>query len=298
MKGCSLSRVGVWLGAVTVLGSSVLVAEGRAPAVAGTAQVAASARNAPLLRVVHQPGSKATSLCPGCSYNWAGYAQVASHRHTFTEVTATFVVPTVTSSIAGTQVAADWVGIGGYGDGSLVQAGIQSVATTVDNETNVSYEAWTEILPQAEKSLSVPVSAGDSVTVTVQEVSKNRWLMQIQDGSQVGSRTVTYHARGASAEAIHERPCMASPCSEVNHLASLAQTSNVTFGPGSVSETAPGLPPETEPLLGDVSGAALHDLSMVADDGITVIATPSAPDAAQDAFTVADGAATPPAPGI
>jgi hypothetical protein len=287
-----LNRFGLRLAAMTVLVAPVVLAAGAGPA------VAASGRGAPILRATPAPGSKATMLCPGCSYNWSGYAQVATRRHTFTEVTDTVVVPTVTSSIPGTQVAADWVGIGGYSDGTLVQAGIQTTASTIDNQTSISYDAWTEILPQAEKPLSMTVAAGDTVTITVQEVAKNSWLMQIQDGSQVGSRTVTYRSKGLSAEAVHERPCVASPCRDVDHLASLTQTSNVAFGPGSVSETAPGSPPVTEPLLGTVSRATLHELFMVGNNGTTVIATPSPPDAALNSFTVADGAAAPAAPSV
>lgn len=294
-RGGRLSRCGLRLASLAAFASPLVLAAGAGPAVAA---VAVSGRGAPLLRAVPAPGAKATTLCSGCSFNWSGYAQVATRRHTFTEVTDTVVVPTVTSSIAGTQVAADWVGIGGYNDGTLVQAGIQTTASTVDNQTTVSYDAWTEILPQAERPLSITVAAGDTVTITVQEVATNSWLMQIQDGSEVGSRTVTYKSRGLSAEAIHERPCVASPCREINHLASLAQTSDVTFGPGSVSETAPGTTPVTEPLLGNVSHATLHALSMVANDGLTVIATPSMPDTAQDSFTVADGASAPVPPAV
>jgi hypothetical protein len=285
--------VAVRLASMAALVTPLVLAAGAGPA---GAAVAASGRGAPLLRAVPAPGAKKKMLCAGCSYNWSGYAQVATRRHTFTEVTDTVVVPTVTSSVAGTQVAADWVGIGGYSDGTLVQAGIQTTASTVDNVTSVSYDAWTEILPQAEKPLAMTVAAGDTVTITVQEVAKNSWLMQIQDGSEVDGRTVTYRSRGLSAEAIHERPCVASPCR--THLASLTQTTNVTFGPGSVSETAPGSPPVTEPLLGTVNRATLHALSMVANDGVTVIATPSAPDTAEDAFTVADGAVAPAPPSV
>jgi hypothetical protein len=72
----------------------------------------------------------------------------------------------------------------------------------------------------------------------------------------------------------------------------------VTFGPGSLSETRAGRPPVTEPLLAPANGATLHFIPMVADDGTTVIATPSSPSTAQDAFTVADGNATPPTPSI
>jgi hypothetical protein len=283
-----------------LMGASLVVVTGTAGSAAASAAGSARppVRTGPFLRATRPPGVRATTTCPGCSFNWAGYAQVATHRHTFTEVTDTFVVPTVTSSIAGQQVAADWVGIGGYNDPTLVQAGIETTVATANNQTTTTYNAWTEILPQNESTLPMTISAGDTVTVTVQETALNRWLMEVQDGAQISSRAVRYRARGLSVEAIHERPCVAAPCSDADHLASLAQTSNVIFGPGSFSETAPGLTPVPQPLLGAVRGFTLHNLTMVSDDGSTVVATSSPPDTGRDAFAVADGSATPPAPTI
>jgi hypothetical protein len=87
--------------------------------------------------------------------------------------------------------------------------------------------------------------------------------------------------------------CAADP----SNYAQLAETSNVTFDPGYFSETAPGVPPVEEPLLGTVPQAALLDLTMV--DGTAEnnpIATVSAPNTANDGFTVADGTSTPPPP--
>ncbi|MGH9016751.1 MAG: G1 family glutamic endopeptidase [Acidimicrobiales bacterium] len=286
-----MGRVLAALGATVVVTGAALT-----PTAAATSRGADAGRAGVLLRVPRAPGSRATGLCQACSYNWSGYAQVASRRHTFTEVTDSFVVPTVTASAAGEQMAADWVGIGGWSDGTLVQAGIETDAVTVDGQTSVTYGAWTEVLPQAERPMTMTVEAGDTVTVTIAEVSRNEWRMEVQDGAQIGQRTVRSQARGLSAEAIHERPCIAAHCGDPQSLATLAQTSDVTFGPGSVSETAPGLVPETLPLLGTVPGATLHLVSMVGDDGVTALAVPSAPDAAGVAFTVADGAVAPPAP--
>lgn len=297
MRNVSGRRLAPVLAAVALVWSACGPAAAAPPTATATgAPVSPLPVNAPFLRATRPPGSTASSSCPGCSYNWSGYAQVATRRHTFTSVTDTIVVPTVTSSIAGTQEAADWIGIGGYDSPTLVQAGIQTVASTANNQTSVTYDAWTEALPQNENPLPLTIAAGDTVTVTVQETATNTWLMQVRDGSQVASRTVRYRSRGLSVEAIHERPCVQAPCNDADHLADLAQTSDVTFGPGTFSESAPGLVPVSEPLLGTAGNATLHYLPMVADDGSTVIATPSAPDSAQDSFTVADGSATPPAP--
>jgi hypothetical protein len=225
------------------------------------------------------------------SENWAGYAQATEAQDTFTQVTDTFIVPTVDTSIKGTQFASDWVGIGGLVtyDRSLVQAGIQAE----NHKGTVSYTAWTEILPHDEKPLAMTISAGDTVTVTVQETAKNRWLMQVQDGTQIGSRTVKYRSLGESAEAIQERPCVRGNCSAPNDFATLAQTSNVTFVPGFFSVTPPGQVPTETPLLVQGMFEGLVDVIMQGPSSYDD-AAPSPPDAANDGFTVADDTIPPP----
>jgi hypothetical protein len=245
------------------------------------------------------------------SSNWSGYVQVASAPHTFTAVTDTFTVPTVDSSSVGTQFAADWVGIGGYTyygsttnvDGTLVQTGIQTQVRTTKRGTHVVYDAWTEILPQAERPLALTLSPGDTVTATVEETARNRWLMEVDDvttGATQG-RVVSYRSKGLSAEAIHERPCLRAPCSNPSHYAVLAQTSDVTFDPGYVSIAPVGSPPADQALLGTLSGLPANDdvqLNEVVmqENEFADLATPSVVNATGDGFTVADGSVPPPAP--
>jgi hypothetical protein len=231
------------------------------------------------------------------STNWSGYAQTSATNGTFTEVTDTFVVPTITAAAKGNQYAADWVGIGGFSDSTLVQTGIQVVAHTRKHVTTISYDAWTEHLPQPEKPLDeLPIKAGDSVTATVQETATNQWLMEVTDNTTGVSQgvPVDYTSSGASAEVIHERPCIRAPC-RTRDLARLAQTPNITFGPGSYSTTAPGSTPVTMPLLDTVPGLTLNDIVMTNNQETQSIATPSAPSSSDDGFVVADGS-TPPAP--
>lgn len=227
----------------------------------------------------------------GVSENWAGYLQSTNTQGTFTQVTDTFVVPTVDTNIKGIQEAADWVGIGGFDtdDKNLVQAGIES-----DNvHGTASYTAWTEILPQSERPLHMTILPGDTVTVTVQEIAQNRWLMEVEDGSQIGGRTVHYRSSGLSAEAIHERPCVRVRCTKANDFATLAQTSNVTFVPGFFSVSPPGQVPVETPLLvpGMFGGPAAVFMQgpNSYDD-----AAPSLPDTENDGFTVGDDTMPPP----
>jgi hypothetical protein len=232
------------------------------------------------------------------SDNWSGYAQVSATENTFTEVTDTFVVPTVDPLSKGTQYAADWVGIGGYNDTTLVQTGIQTVVRTRKHETTVTYDAWTEHLPKPEEPLTnLTISAGDTVTATVKETGTDTWLMEVSDitTGQSQSVTVDYDSSGESAEAIHERPCIKSPCHAVD-LAHLAQTANVTFGPGFYSTSPPGQSPVLQPLLDAWPNLTLNDIIMTNNKQTKPIATPSSPSVSGDGFAVADGTAPPPAP--
>jgi Peptidase A4 family len=224
------------------------------------------------------------------SYNWSGYAQHTTTKGTFTAVEGTWTVPKVDTSKPGAQYAADWVGIGGYSDDTLVQAG----TLEWNAHGTAKYDAWTEILPAALVPISgLTVHPGDKIETTVVEKSKNMWAMTVDDVTtgKSGGRTVKYKASGESAEAIHERPEVGSG------LATLATTSNVTFEPDDFSTAAPGSP-VWKPLLESISAAKLAEIFMVNNSGSAVIASPSAPSSNDEGFTVADGSKAPPPPTI
>jgi hypothetical protein len=297
--------VGAGLAAAALSLSPVVLGAGPAPAAASPLMGNGVFQRAPGRVRIH------ATIPESGSDNWSGYVQVASAPHTFTAVTDTFTVPTIASSSHGTQFAADWVGIGGYTyygsatnvDATLVQDGIQTQVKTTRRGTRVTYDAWTEVLPQAERPLTLVISAGDTVTATVEETARNQWLMAVDDLTTgvTQSRVVTYRSKGLSAEAIHERPCLRAPCSDPSHYAVLAQTSNVTFDPGYVSVAPPGSPPVDQALLGTLSGLPANDdveLNEVVmqENEFADLATPSVANPTEDGFTVADGSVPPPAP--
>jgi hypothetical protein len=222
------------------------------------------------------------------STNWSGYAQDAADR-TYTDVVDTWVVPTVRAGATGTQYSADWVGIGGFSDETLVQAGTESN----NIKGKPKYAAWTEILPKSEKVISgLAIHPGDTITTTVREISAGRWEMTVTDltTGKSGGRTVKYASSGASAEAIHERP-------EVNGtLATLTGTNNVTFVPGDFSSTAAGSAPVLAPLLRAAAHASVNQIFMTNNAGSKIVASPSVPSTAKDGFAVEDGATSPPPP--
>ena len=225
------------------------------------------------------------------SYNWSGYALTGG---TFRGVVDTWKVPTVDTALSGDQYSSDWVGIGGVDDGTLVQAG-----TEADNfGGKASYGAWTEILPASEDPLSLAIHPGDTITTTVQEIRRDVWQMTVDDETtkQSQGRTVGYSGSShASVEAIHERPCIADGCESVDDLATLTDTTNVTFDPGDYS-TKVGKAKPKKALLKPKKHESLLQLFMVNNADSEVIASPSSPNSALDGFTVAYGPTSPPPP--
>src|SRR6266702_2103434 len=133
------------------------------------------------------------------SSNWSGY--VASGG-TYTSVTGTWIVPQVGSTTTGAD--ATWVGIGGVSGTDLIQAGTQATVSGAD----VSYEAWTEMLPDSSHTVSLDVAAGDSVTVSITEQTSGEWLIAMVNNTTKASyqRTVRYSSSRSSAEWIQEAP--------------------------------------------------------------------------------------------
>jgi hypothetical protein len=274
--------------------------------------LAAHVANVPLLRtgapIPAPPPPNAPhatkEYTPEFTNNWSGYAQeVSTATGPYTAVRDYWTVPRVDTSLSGKQYSSDWVGIdeGGQGkdhDSDLVQDG-----TEADNiDGTATYLAWTEILPAKEVEIpGLAINPGDLIEGVVEERSENVWKMTVYDltTGQHGGRKVTYDASNGgpatqtAVEAIHERPCLADPCSEVSNLATLAQTTSVPFDPGSYSTAT--YTPQWKPLLTAAPGATVDRIFMMNGAG-TTIASPSVPTANDEGFTVADGATAPPAP--
>ncbi len=163
-----------------------------------------------------QPGTPATVT--SSSSNWSGYAASGG---TFTSVTATWTVPTVSATSTGAD--ATWVGIGGLTSNDLIQAGTQAM---VDGSGSVEYTSWIEMLPQSSRSVPLSVSAGDSVTVTITQQRGNDWLIAMKNNATGGSYNVTvqYDSSSSSAEWVQEAPSVG------RGLVSLDQFGTVQFG--------------------------------------------------------------------
>jgi hypothetical protein len=133
------------------------------------------------------------------SSNWSGYV---ANGGTYTSVSGTWIVPQVGATSSGAD--ATWVGIGGITGTDLLQAGTQATVSG----GGVSYEAWIEMLPDSSRTVSLAVSAGDSVTVSITEQSSGEWLIAMANNTTKASyqRTVSYTSSRSSAEWVQEAP--------------------------------------------------------------------------------------------
>lgn len=220
------------------------------------------------------PGSAMAREADFTSTNWSGYADTGL---TYTQVKGTWKVPTVKTQ-SGNKFASDWVGIGGFNDGTLIQAG-----TSEQTQGGViSYNAWTEIIPAPEVPIpGFTVHPGDTMTVTVNKVSGvNKWSITVKDTteSEFFTKGFTYLSSQASAEWIHEAPTVGGGQSV------LALTSNVTFTAGTVNGSTK-----------IASGGNPNSIQMVTSADKPE-ATPSLLSTKGDAFAVADGAKAPKPP--
>jgi hypothetical protein len=111
--------------------------------------------------VLFVPNTTATT-----SPNWSGYV-ATTPNDSVTYVTGTWTVPTVTATSGNTDSFA-WVGIDGYGGGTVEQVG-----TAQGTHNGVPYyyawwEMWSKIGGQPEQTIStMTVSPGDSITASV-----------------------------------------------------------------------------------------------------------------------------------
>jgi hypothetical protein len=219
--------------------------------------------------VFHPNGAQTRqALLP--STNWSGVADTGGTYHS---VKGSWKVPTVTAA-SGNRYASDWVGIGGFSTGDLIQAG---VGEQFANGT-ASYNAWTEILPAAEVAIpGFVIHPGDAMTVSVKKGTGNHWTIVVKDATsgQTFTKHLTYASCLCSAEWIHEAPTVNGT------QAVLATTTNVVFDPGFVNGTT---------VMG--SGGTVNRIQLV---GVTD-ATPSNLDSDNNGYQVADGSGVPPPP--
>ena len=183
--------------------------------------------------------ASATTGIPMTSSNWSGYAATGGP---FTGASATFTVPYVTTAASCAAHLSVWVGIDGFNppgtpeDTQLIQAGVgESETDPTTGECTPGYFStwpWWEVLPAAEVVpddwQGSPISAGDTVTVTIGQVSGDTWAMELTDETGGGSfvQDATFDGSEATVEWIVEASESDGDCSGVCPLAEYTNSSD------------------------------------------------------------------------
>jgi hypothetical protein len=212
-----------------------------------------------------QPQSPANATISSTSRNWSGY--VATGGKTYTSVSGTWVIAKPDPNVAG--IDATWVGIGGANTTDLIQAGTEA---TVNGDGTVTYDAWTETLPQATKSISLAVNAGDTVRVSITEQTTGVWLIDMKNVTtgQSYTTTIRYNSSKSSAEWIQEAPSIG------RGIAPLDSFGTVKFSAGSTV---------VDGTQQSLSGAGAKAVTM-ADGANQPLAVPSAIGSDGSSFSV------------
>jgi hypothetical protein len=145
--------------------------------------------------------------------SWAGYAVTAGSP--YTSASATWQVPNVSydggSTPYGSEYVFNWIGIGGYGDSTLIQLGTESVVSTSGAR---SFYVWYELYPAVSQSIPHSVNAGDIITASLQCTAAcspdqvQTWTLTMTDETAQWTWTQSsqYQSSMASAEWIEEPP--------------------------------------------------------------------------------------------
>jgi hypothetical protein len=157
---------------------------------------------------------------------WSGYIAASDFQNrspVVSSVSASWTVPEIKPSENDT-FSGVWVGIGGYGEETLIQTGTEQEYINGKR----SYYAWYELLPDYLVRIhNLHVRAGDTIIASISLINVNasEWLIEISDTTRDEhfEKVVVYNSSMLSAEWIVERP-------KVNgEVSTLADFGNVTF---------------------------------------------------------------------
>lgn len=196
------------------------------------------------------------------SSNWSGYVLFIGGGDSFTWVTGQWTVPRAYSPNPGdgnTYYSSAWLGIDGDGSGDVMQAGTES-------DSDGTCYAWFEWFPDWSHGINnFPVNPGDVISLVLCATSSTTAWMSIGNMTSKIYTNFSFTAPagttliGNCAEAVVERP-------EINGmLAELPRYGEIFFD-DFTAYTANGNHFDID------SGTSI---SMVADDGVTMVSEPT-----------------------
>jgi hypothetical protein len=215
------------------------------------------------------------------SSNWSGYNIGADYPQVptgtlFTSVSGEWIVPKATEHGKNTaEDSATWVGIGGgcvddsctATDNTLIQAGTEQ---DVSKSGKASYGAWWEIIPETETAVSLPVTAGNKIQVTISQASTpGDWSIVIKNLTTHKSFSTTqqYSSSEDTVEWIEETPLEIG--TDGTGIATMPNLTKVHIFDATYNGSNPAFQPIDEMQL---------------DNNNQIEATPSGPVKAKNAF--------------
>jgi hypothetical protein len=252
---------------------AILMVAWGAPVAAAHAAMVSHFGSSPLLDRRPRVCPAGGAACAGStSQNWSGYAKTGGPG-AFRSISSTWWVPNVSHSVLATYSTA-WVGIDG--DGNCTNCHIQA-GTEQDSLAGITtYYAWWEILP-ANETVMFSVSPGDNIVASIEKQPTGKWVIYLADrnSNQSFTKTLSYGGPQSTAEFIQERTYVGG------HYGTLANYHPFSFTNARINGVSPAL--------------TLND-SIAMLQGGSQVSTPSAPNEAGNAFTMAYGSTAPAAP--
>jgi len=164
--------------------------------------------NHPQAMLAHTGHAQAAeNVIAASAFNWSGYADTATKAHTFTKVSGSWTVPSVTCN-AEDQITSAWVGLDGFNSSTVEQLG----TTSWCYKGKGVYYTWYEVYPKANvHQVSTALKPGDKITASVTRTGRS-YAFKLTDSTTSGnnfSATKTCAlatCKDTSAEWISERP--------------------------------------------------------------------------------------------
>lgn len=212
--------------------------------------------------------AKASNATASYYYNWSGYADTSTTDGTFTQVSGSWTVPSVTCSQED-QIDAFWVGLDGYSTSTVEQDGVDIQCF----EGTAYYYSWYEMYPSGTVEEGTTVEPGDSISASVSRSGKVYTLSLTDSTHTANSFTATAKCKktvclDTSAEWIAERPSYAT-----TGYVPLLNYSSWTLSNAEVNTT------------GNIASFTDYEISMVDSTDSYYLSAPSSLTGGSTAFT-------------
>jgi hypothetical protein len=197
--------------------------------------------------------------------NWSGTVVTGGNLSNVEAITAMFVVPTPRvpfGTCNGTAYwSAYWPGLDGWGNGDILQAGVDQEVTCTNGQTSVSTRPWIEWYPGGPSWVSSPtINPGDLVFIEVWNTSSTQGWATIYDYSTDISTEYSitapsgYPLQGVSVEWILERPGV--PSLPLTNYIAMPWSEGVAWNYAATT-------PTTYSMGADPSGGTLQQITML-----------------------------------